>query len=305
MYLFLALLSALCLGFYDIAKKRSLLIYDVPTVLWAGTVISTCLLLPLWVVSRVAPDWMTLHLSLLYVPEVDALTHAYIFGKSLLVLSSWVCAYFAMKYLPLTLVAPINATRPMWTLLGAVVLFGESLNLYQGLGIAVALCSFAAFSLVGKKEGFSLRDKESRGWVMALLLATLLGAASGLYDKYLMRRFDHNAVLVWYTVYQALVMSVFYACQLLREHKHCPIREQGLSWLPLISVFLVGADFVYLLALTYPDSLISVVSTLRRTSVIIAFAYGAVVMKDKHLTAKFICLLGVLLGIGLLLLGSL
>lgn len=309
MWIVYAILSAIGLGFYDIAKKQSLRDRSVPAVLTLSVCFSSLLLLPLLLISRLQPEW--LQDTLFYVPQATGEEHFYIFLKAALVLSSWVFAYMSMKHLPITLVTPINATRPMWTLVGAVLLFGETLNAWQWAGVTVALLSFFAFSQVGKGEGISWHHNV---WLYALLLATLLGACSGLYDKHLMRRMDHNAVLVYYTFYQALLMLVY-----MLVTRTIKARKEGKSLsltLPrslrlrtpsilLISIFLISADFVYLLALSDPDSLISIVSTVRRCGCVIPFLYGALFLHDKNVKRKAICLSGVMLGLVFLLLGTL
>jgi hypothetical protein len=50
--------------------------------------------------------------------------------------------------------------------------------------------------------------------------------------------------------------------------------------------------------------LISVVGTVRRAGVVVPFIYGAIVLKDKYLKLKMIDLIGVLIGMVLLFLGS-
>ena len=315
MWILYAICSALCLGFYDIAKKQALRDNAVMYVLTCSVLISSAILLPLAAASAIWPE--TLMKTMFFVPQVDAHAHLFIFLKAIIVLLSWIFAYYSMKHLPITLVTPINATRPMWTLLGAVLIFGEVLNGWQWAGVIVALASFYAFSVVGKTEGISWKTNP---WLIALLVATLLGACSGLYDKYLMRHLDRNAVQVWYTVYQALLMLLLLAIQqilhridrrrtetgkrpLLLMHSTAKPRWKGA--ILLISVFLIISDFVYLLALSYPDSLISVVSTVRRGGCIIPFLYGAIVLHDKNIRKKAICLAGVLLGMIFLLLGTL
>lgn len=310
MWILYAIASALCLGFYDVAKKRSLTHNAVLLVLTSSVAVSSLILLPWLICSRLMPDMMMS--TIIYVPEVSLHDHFFIFLKSCLVLSSWVCAYYAMQHLPITLVTPINATRPMWTLLGAVLIFGEMLNPWQWAGIAVALLSFYAFSLVGKVEGITWKHNI---WLYVLLVATLLGAASGLYDKYLMRSMDHNAVQVFYTLYQALLMSLlsltfhladrYRAKKAARPMPRLHIYQFSNIHIILISVFLVASDFIYLLALTDPDSLISVVSTVRRSGCIIPFLYGALFLGDKNIRLKSICLSGVILGMVFLLLGTL
>ena len=290
------------------SKKLALRDNTVVSVLALSVCVSSLILLPMLIASRMAPEVM--QETIFYVPQVDAATHLWIVLKSVIVLSSWVFAYMAMKHLPLTIVTPINATRPMWTLLGALLIFNEQLNGWQWAGVSVCLISFYAFSLIGKKEGIEFA---SNRWIWALIAATLLGASSGLYDKYLMRQYDHNAVQVYYTFYQALMMLVVWVViALIEGRKHQSRRPiaaalRGVNWhwsIVLISVFLVASDFVYLYALTQPESLISVLSAVRRSGVIVSFIFGIVVMKEQNPIQKTICLLGVLTGIVLLFLGS-
>lgn len=319
MWVFLAFLSALGLGFYDICKKRSLTSWGVFPVLTASTVISSLLLLPMYIGSRLA-DYSSADSGLsawhlLYVPHVSGDELFFIFIKACIVLASWVCAYYAMRRLPITVVTPINATRPMWTLIGAVLIFGETLNGYQWSGVGVALVSFAAFSLVSmprRKHAETETGRRKDDWLpfLFLFMAVLLGAASGLYDKHLMRHYDHNAVLVYYTWFQALLM-LGYGClsgayrQMAEVTKRDTSESRPYVALFGISLFLLCADFVYLLALSDPNSLIAVVSLIRRSSVLITFAYGAMVLREKKIFAKSVCLCGIILAMLLLLLGSL
>ena len=155
-------------------------------------------------------------------------------------------------------------------------------------------------SVAGKKEGISFKTNK---WFWFLILATLTGAASGLYDKHLMRQFDQMAVQVYYTLYQAIVMAV------ITLFLWYPTRKKTtpfhFRWsIVFISLFLVSSDFFYFNALTFPDSLISVISTIRRLGVVVPFIYGAIVLRDKNVKLKILCLSGVLLGMLFLFLGS-
>jgi len=295
MWILLAILSALCLGFYDVSKKQSLTDNSVAGVLLLSVACSSAILLPFLLLSRTGAIEQE---SVFYVARVGLREHGLILLKSVIVLSSWLFAYIAMKNLPLTIVAPVNATRPMWTLLGALIIFGERLNLWQWAGVTVIIVAFFAFSVVGKMEG--IRFKSNR-YVWCMLLAMFLGAASGLYDKYLMKEIDHNAVQVYYTVYQTLLMLPLFAVLQKRQKTSMP---RWRWWIVGISVFLVMSDFFYLLALTYPDSLIAVISTTRRAGVIIPFLYGSIALHDKHVREKSVCLMFVLLGMVFLLLGT-
>lgn len=299
-WLFLAIGSAFCLGFYDISKKRSLEGNSVPFVLFLSVLFSSLLLFPFLLLSRFSPS--VLADTLFFVPQVDWHTHCLIFLKSCIVLLSWGLVYWAVQHLPLTIVSPITATRPMWTLLGALFLFSERLDLWQWIGVSVAIVSFWLFSYVGKKEGFEYTRNK---YIIILILGTLCGSASGLYDKYLMHSLDHAAVQVYYTFYQTLLMGIICLFLLIhnRQKQHAKICSKG--WIVCISVFLILSDFLYFLALSYPDSLISVISLVRRSGVIIPFIYGAAVLHEKNLRWKVVCLSGVLLGMLCLFFGTL
>ena len=78
---------------------------------------------------------------------------------------------------------PINATRPVMVLVGPLLVFGERLNLYQWIGVLMAVFSFFMLSRSGKKEGIDFRHNK---WIYFIVMAAVLGAVSGLYDKYLM-----------------------------------------------------------------------------------------------------------------------
>ena len=225
--------------------------------------------------------------------------------KSVIVLSSWLAGYYAMKHLPLTLVGPLNATRPVLVLLGAVLLFGERLNLLQSLGVGTAIVAYFLMRMSGKKEGIDFRHNK---WIWSLIVAVLLGAASGLYDKFLMSPssglgMDNLQVLSWYTLYQLLMMSVLLGFVWApRRASTTPFQWR---WsIPFISIFLCAADFCYLQALGQPDALISVISMIRRGSVLVSFVIGAFFLKEKNIKAKAFDLVLVFLSMVLLYLGS-
>ena len=287
MWWLLAFVSAALLGCYDSAKKVSLGGNAVIPVLFLNTVLSALIFSPFLFTTGFG-GW-----------EVQK----YILLKSALVLSSWMAGYFAMKHLPLTIVGPVNATRPVLVLLGAIFLFGERLNLLQWIGVGLAVAAYLLLRASGRKEGIGTGDK----WLLCLILAVILGAASGLYDKYLMSPehlgLDRKQVLSWYTLYQAGMMAVVTA------FLWYPVRKKTTpfrwKWaIPLISIFLCGDDYVYMEALSQPDALIAVVSMIRRGSVLVSFAIGALILKEKNLKSKALDLGLLLLSMVFLYFGS-
>lgn len=304
MWLIFAFLSAMMLGFYDAFKKEALSGNAVIPVLFLNTLFCSLIFLPFIVVSYTTP---LLDDSIFHVSSGGWEVHRYILLKSCIVLSSWLLGYFGMKHLPLTIVGPINATRPVMCLIGAMIVFGERLNLYQWIGVALAVFSFFMLSKSGKKEGIDFKHDK---WIYAIVVSAALGAISGLYDKYLMASpadggvgLDRMIVQSWYNIYQFFMMGAMMLIIWWPTHKKTtPFRWH---WsIIFISIFLSIADFVYFYALSLPSAMISIVSMIRRGSVIVSFLFGAAIFHEKNLKAKFIDLMLVLLGMLFLYFGS-
>lgn len=304
MWLLGAFISAAFLGVYDVFKKKALSDNAVIPVLLLNTIFSSLIFIPFILLSAFTN---VLDDSLFYVPTIGFEQHKYVFLKSIIVLSSWVFGYFSMKHLPLTIVGPINATRPVLVLLGAIFVYGEHLNLYQWIGVSLAICSFIFLSRTGHKEGINFKHDK---WIYFLVLAAILGAISGLYDKYLMAPvisgglgFDKMVVQSWFNIYQMMWMSlVFLFLWYPFRHKVAPFKWN--YYIIGISIFLCLADFVYFYSLSLEGAMISIMSMVRRGSVIVSFAFGAFILREKNLKGKFFDLLFIIIGMIFLYLGT-
>uniref|UniRef100_UPI003216FF3A DMT family transporter n=1 Tax=uncultured Draconibacterium sp. TaxID=1573823 RepID=UPI003216FF3A len=299
MWALLGLASALFLGIYDIFKKQSLNNNAVMPVLFFSTVASAAFFTPLIILSFQSPGLLAN--SGLFVPQITPSEHLQILIKSAIVVSSWVLAFFALKHLPITIVAPIRATGPLWTLIGALLIFHERLNLYQWLGIIITLAFFYLFSTAGKLEGIEFKRNK---WIYFIIAGTLLGACSGLYDKFILQRIDRVAVQAWFSVYQVVILLPF----VLLNEKIRKRRNITFEWrwtIPFIGLFLIIADYLYFYALSDKEALISVISALRRGSVLIAFVIGGLLFREQNLKKKGAYLIGILIGILLITLGTL
>lgn len=304
MWLVLAFLSATLLGCYDSFKKDALKGNAVIPVLFLNTLFSSLLFLPCVVLSTTTD---VLNGTVLQVASGGWEVHRYIVLKAFIVLSSWVLGYFGMKHLPLTIVGPINATRPVMVLVGALLVFGERLNVWQWTGVLLAVASFLMLSRSGRREGIDFRHDR---WIYMIVGAAALGAVSGLYDKYLMAPvseggvgLDRMMVQSWYNVYQCLMMLA--VLLLLWWPKHGETTPFRWSWSILgVSIFLSTADFMYFYSLSFPSAMISIVSMVRRGSVVVSFLFGALVFHEKNLKAKVFDLALVLLGMLFLYIGS-
>ncbi len=304
MWLILAFVSAAMLGCYDVFKKMALRDNAVIPVLFFNTLFSSLIFLPFILLSH---NSSTLDGSVVHVASGGWEAHRYILLKAVIVLSSWILGYFGMKHLPLTIVGPINATRPVMVLVGALLVFGERLNGWQWAGVMMAVASYFLLRRSSRKEGIDFRHDR---WIYMTIGAALLGALSGLYDKFLMAPAESggvglNRMMVqsWYNIYQCGMMGVMLLLLWWPSHRHTtPFRWR---WSILcVSTFLSVADFLYFFSLSQPDALISVVSMIRRGSVIVSFLFGALLFHEKNLRAKAFDLFLMLLGLLFLWIGS-
>lgn len=297
MWALLAFISAALLGCYDFFKKVSLKDNSVLGVLFLNTLFSTIIFLPFILLSSLG----VIDDGFLHVPSAPIQTHLLLVLKAVIVLSSWLCGYIGIKHLPITIVSPIQATRPVLVLLGALLLFGEQLNTYQWIGVLMAILSFWLLGKSGKREGIIFSNNR---WVFFVVMAALLGAVSALYDKYLMRTLEPMLVQSWFNLYQCLLMGIIVVVMNFTSSVQ---RNKRLVWrwtIPLISIFLAFADFCYFSALAQEEALIAVVSMIRRGSVVVSFAFGALLLHEKNLKSKALDLLLILIGLFFLYLGS-
>ena len=255
--------SALMLGIYDVFKKQALKNNSVLWVLLAATALSTLFLSP-FLSSGPVED----HLRLVL--------------KAVLVTTSWVSGLIGLKLLPITTVSTLKASRPFFVVLFSIVLFGEQLNGWQWAGVALALLALTLLSGASKKEGIDF--SKSKG-VAAMAVSILAGVASALYDKKVVASMDPLFLQSWCNFYITVLLALCILVKSLRDKEN----RERFKWdwmLVVIAVFITGADMLYFFALKQDGALLSVISLMRRCSVVVTFVVGAIVFKEKNLKAK-------------------
>ncbi len=292
-----SLVSAFFLGLYDLSKKHALRDNAVLPVLFLSTVCGAAAWLALLLLGLAAPGAV----PATFVPESLTLAqHGLVFLKSMIVALSWAFTYFGIKHLPLSLASPIRATGPLWTLGGALLVLGERPSWLESVGILLTLGSFFGLSVAGRAEGIHFHRNK---WVGCMVAGTLCGAVSGLYDKYLLGTVGLSAAAVqaWFTLYLPVVLLPLFVGW---WRRWWPRNVFHWRWsIPAIAATLLVADFVYFDALRNPAALVSVVSSLRRGSTLVAFAGSIWLFREGRGGAKLPAVLGIVVGIALTILG--
>jgi drug/metabolite transporter (DMT)-like permease len=292
-----SLLSALFLGVYELCTKHAVEKNAVMPVLFFSTLTGAAVWFVLLFAEAIHPGALpkSLVTDLLTVTQ-----HLQLVLKSGIVAASWVFTYFAVKHLPLSLGSPIRATSPLLTLFGAVLILGERPTLLETLGVMTTIISFIGLSFAGSREGVHFHRNK---WVGFLLCGTALGAASGLYDKYLLGRqhFSVPTVQAWFSVY---LLVFFLPFAIGWKQRWWPRKEFFWRWsIPFIALSLLVSDYVYFSALRDPASLVSLVMSLRRGSTLVGFAGALLFFGERNGCKKLPAVIGILVGIALTILG--
>lgn len=284
MWLWMSVCSAVLLGIYDVVKKQSLKRNGVLYVLLGATALSALFLCPF--LEAGTPKY---HLALIF--------------KAVLVTTSWVSGLLGMKYLPLTTVSTIKASRPVFVVAFSIILFGEKLNVWQWAGVVMVIAALYLLSVSSKKEGIHFTSNKG---VACMAVSVLAGAASALYDKHILGNMDMEPLFVqsWANVY---ITALLVICVLVKALIDGPEKRERFSWdwrLLVIAVFITASDMLYFFSLKDEGAMLSIISMLRRCSVVITFVLGAILFKEKRIKDKAIDLGVLLAGLTLLLFGS-
>ncbi|MBP5182968.1 MAG: DMT family transporter [Lentisphaeria bacterium] len=280
------LLSAAALGLYNICIKHAVTENSVMAVLFLATLSGTTFFVTLSACTGQLSSSLACTL-----PQF-----LYVLLKTFIVSSSWILGYYAIRELPISLSAPIRASAPLWTFLGGLFLYGEVPSLPQAFAMLFIFSGCYACSVLGKLEGFSLRHKG----MLLIMGCTLLGAGSALYDKYLLNtlRIPRGTLQLYFSIDLVFVLGLACLIRMLCFKKGHVFRWR---WsVPLTGILLIAADFLYFYAVSIPETQISILSLVRRSSCVITFAVGAKVFRDKHVWKKALALAGILAGIALL-----
>jgi drug/metabolite transporter (DMT)-like permease len=291
------LASAFFLGVYDLCTKHAVRGNAVTPVLFFCTVTGATVWTVMWLIQFIHPGLLPHSLV------TDPLTwrqHLQLLLKSGIVAASWVGTYFALKHLPLSLGAPIRASSPLFTLLGAILILGERPDYLETLGVLTTLASFVGLSMVGAREGIHFHRNQ---WFWFLIAGVLFGAVSSLYDKYLLGtlKFSVPTVQCWFSIYLVIFFAPFaLAWKLSRRSR----KEFHWRWsIACIALALLVADYLYFSALQHPKALVAIVMSLRRASTLVAFAGGLYFFRETNGWRKLPAVIGILVGIVLTLLG--
>ena len=279
--------SAVFLALYDVSKKASVRENAVLPVLLVSSAAGAAV----YVSALGMAGGISSALAVSAGDLVLALT------KSVIVGTSWVLTYCALRTLPVTIATPIRASSPALVFIVAFFLYGERPTIAQGLGMLLVFAGYWAFGWAGKHEGIDFFRSRA---VWFALGGMCMSAVSSLWDKFILQKcaLDVETMQFWFQLGLVAMYAVLLAVQ-----RIAPFRRDEFEWrwtIPLTGALLVAADWLYFNGLAIPDVSIAAGSLLRRFSVVITFVLGAIFFHERNLRRKGIALASILAGVILL-----
>ena len=281
------LASSVFLAFYDVSKKASVRNNAVLPVLLAATVAGAVA----YIAALGAAGGIGKAM------EVSMRDFVLVFVKSLIVSTSWVFTYCALRTLPITIATPIRASAPALVFIVAFFLYGERPSPAQGLGMALVFAGYWMFSWAGKHEGIDFLRTRAVWFAVG---GMFMSALSSLWDKFILQKcaIPVEPMQFWFQIGLVAVYAVLFAANGVARIDRTPFAWR---WsIPAVGVLLAFADWLYFHGLAIPGVPISVGSLMRRFSVVITFLLGAKFFHETNLRRKGLALAAIVAGIALM-----
>ena len=281
------LLSAVFLALYDLAKKASVRNNAVLPTLLASTLCGGC--------AFIAATAVLGDVRAMLHPGGRILVLAGV--KSVIVATSWILTFCALRTLPITIATPIRASAPALVFVAAFFCYGEVPTWVQGLGMLFVFGGYWAFSWAGRHEGIDFLRNHA---VWCAVGGMCCSACSSMWDKYVFQicAAPVEVVQFWFQIGLFTVYATLLAGRTVLRLRHDPFEWR---WtIPCVGILLALADWLYFTGLAVPGVPISVGSLLRRFSVVITFVLGAKFFHETNLRRKALALAAILVGVVLL-----
>lgn len=315
-WMLLVLLYGLLKGSREIAKKKAMTKNTVMEVLVAYTFLSFVFVIPQ------APKAGGLE------PEF----YFYIALKSFAIFIAWICSFYSIKKLPVSLYGILDLSRVLFATALGVFALGETLGIFQIAGLIIVCTGLLLlkFKPPFLKKLFKVSDSRtvqnpdadskknllpsettnssafqneavisesnSRGtgfYVILALISCMLNAVSGFLDKVLMHDISSSQLQFWY---MAFLIS-YYIIYMLIFRKKFSFSVFKNGWVWLLAVMFVIGDKALFIANGMTGSKITIMTLIKQSGCIVTILGGKFIFKEKNTAYRFFCAAVIITGI--------
>lgn len=281
-WIFLVLLYGLLKGGREIAKKKAMDKNSVMEVLLAYTLLSFILVIPQ------APNAGGLEPKFYFLIAI----------KSFCMFLAWLCGFYSLKKIPVSLYGILSLSRVLFaTLLGVVVLH-ETMTTYKLIGLILVCAGLLLLKFNPKKDNQLTSEKDNQPEIAAIFIilafiSCIFNSISGFMDKILMRDITSSQLQFWYMLFIIIYYGIFV---IIKKIKISPSVLKNV-WVWALAVMFVIGDKALFIANANPNSQITIMTLIKQSSCIVTILGGKFIFKEKGIAYKLFCASIVILGI--------
>jgi bacterial/archaeal transporter family protein len=282
-WVFLSILSAFFLSFYDLFKKK-MLQKEHSLELLSVTFIT------IFIIQSALIPYYSLDISL------NSLL--FTFFRSILTALALILFTKALKHMEISSIAPLSNLTPKFLIILSSIFLLEKISFFQILGISlIVLGSYFlqvhANYLSPLKHLKLLKNK----YIIYAILSSFCLAISAVISKHVLKTLD----VMTYLFYSYLFIAIFFVSATFIFYKGVKDLKNGFfkgSYIiPVIALLFIFSDWAYFVALAMPTVLVSLVIPIRRLSTLFSVLFGGALFKEHYFVHKIVSSLVILLGV--------
>lgn len=228
---------------------------------------------------------------------VEPRLYFYIAMKSFVIFLAWMCSFYAIKRMPISLYGVLDLSRVLFATLLGVIVLQETLGGPQLIGLLFVSAGllFLKYKPKSLREAGTLAGEKVEAKVVVMaFLSCLFNAFSGLLDKLLMREITSSQLQFWYLLFLVL----FYLAFILISRT--PVnwkRAVCNKWVWLLSLLIVIADRALFVANGMEGSKVTVMTLLKQAGCVVTILAGRILFREKNTGHKLVCAAIIVAGI--------
>jgi len=283
-YIILALIAAIFFGIAGIIKKKALkkeTAYEYLTLLY---IFSFIIILPFYK-----------NLSLNLSPSMLLM----IFIRSFLILLAMIFITKAYKRLPISTVSPLSSIVPIFAVILGFLILNERISVIQITGVIIIVIGAYILKSEGHIKNYHkpLQDLIKSKYTHYIILSALFYSLSAILSKKILIEISSYNLLFYHLSFSIIMYLgiLFFFQNGINDIKEG--WQLGGHKMLLIAVLVTIASYVSLLSFASIDSKVMIIVPILQVSILIEVIAGGKLFHEKHLKAKIIGSIIIIIGI--------
>lgn len=279
MWIIYSLLTAFSLATSDALTKRALVSRDEYFVAWTRLLFALPVLVPI--------------LFFIEIPSLDRTFWLATLSALPLEIAALILYTKALKVSPLSLTMPFLALTPLFLIIMAYVIVGESVSIYGGIGIM--LVALGSYTLNLHKMKYALLEPvkaifREKGSVMIIFVALIFSITASLGKVAI----EHSSPFFFGSFYFILITILFTPIAMVKNRGGLKISKKDILPLSSIGVTFALMIIFHMLAMSLVN--VAYMISIKRTSLLFSILYGHLLFREEKIAEKALGAIIMLLG---------